>query len=41
MGSELNDPEWPEGGYKYEIKNEKWKKLSDEKGTYTYTVVYE
>ena len=39
--SELNDPEWPESGYKYEIKNEKWKKLSDEKDTYTYTVVYE
>ena len=28
-------------GYQYEVKNEKWTKLRDEKNTYTYTVTYE
>ena len=41
VGHELKDPYWPEDGYKYEIKNEKWTKLSDEKNTFTYAVTYE
>ena len=41
VGYELMDPEVPDMGYKYEIKNEKWTKLRDEKNTYTYTVTYE
>ena len=38
---ELRDPYRPEQGYKYEIKNEKWTKLSDERNTFTWTVTYE
>ena len=41
VGHELRDPYSPEQGYKYEIKNEKWTKLSDERNTFTWTVTYE
>ena len=41
VGHELKDPNYPDMGYKFEIKNEKWTKLSDEKNTFSYTVTYE
>lgn len=41
VGHELIEPNNPKWGYKYEIKNEKWTKLGDEKNTFTYTVTYE
>ncbi len=41
VGHELLVPDYPERGYKYEIKNEKMTKLSDERNTYTWTVTYE
>lgn len=41
VGHELMDPKYPDRGYKYQIKNEKRTKLSDEKNTFTYTVTYE
>ena len=41
VGYELVKPNNPDMGYQYEVKNEKWTKLRDEKNTYTYTVTYE
>lgn len=41
VGSEYLNPDWPDMGYKYEIKNEKWTELADEKNVCSYTVVYE
>lgn len=41
VGYELVQSNDPSMGYKYEVKNEKWTKLRDEKNTYTYTVIYE
>ncbi len=41
VGYELQNPDDPYSGYRYEIKNTKWTKLADESNVYTYTVVYE
>lgn len=41
VGYELLDPNDPSMGYKYEIKNENWTKLGEEKNVYSYTVIYE
>lgn len=41
VGHELQDPDYPEMGYKFERKNEKKTKLRDEENVCTYTVTYE
>ena len=41
VGHELKKPDAPYFGYKYEVKNEKWTKLSDESNTFTWTMTYE
>ena len=41
VGHVLVDPNNPEMGYVYQIRNKDWTKLRDEKNTYTYTVTYE